>query len=134
MSGVEVDTNNPKAAPMARGTVEMSVIVEAYGGCLRTASGIAGIGDYYVTSQGGRNGIFGKYIGEGLSHEEAFEKMGTRTIEGLAATRNGYRLLEKLEHDGHIEIAKDVPFFNEIYQILFEGKIAKEAMRNYWSQ
>ena len=134
MSGVEVDTNNSKAALMARGTVEMSLIVEAYGGCLRTASGIDGIGDYYVTSQGGRNGIFGKYIGEGLSHEEAFEKMSSRTIEGLASTRNGYRLLEELEHDGRIEIAKDVPFFNEIYQILFEGKNAKEAMRNYWSQ
>ena len=134
MSGVEVDTNNSKAALMARGTVEMSVIVEAYGGCLRTASGIAGIGDYYVTSQGGRNGIFGKHIGEGATHEEAFERMGTRTIEGLAATRNGYRLLEELEHDGRIEIAKDVPFFNEIYQILCEGKDAKEAVGNYWSQ
>lgn len=134
MSGVEVDTNNSKAALMARGTVEMSVIVEAYGGCLRTASGIAGIGDYYVTSQGGRNGIFGKHIGKGATHEEAFELMGTRTIEGLAATRNGYRLLEELEHDGRIEIAKDVPFFYEIYQILFEGKDAREAVGDYWSQ
>lgn len=58
--------------------------------------------------------------------------MGTRTIEGLAATRNGYQLLEKLEHDGRIEIAKDVPFFYEIYQILFENKNAKEAVGNYW--
>lgn len=89
IEGIEGDTNNPKAALMARGTIEMANIVEAYGGSRETALGIAGVGDYYVTAQGGRNGRFGSLLGQGNTIDEALEIMENQTVEGLPVTLNG---------------------------------------------
>lgn len=132
MSGLEAGTNNSRAAIMARGSIEMANIVAAFGGQHSTAMGIAGVGDYYVTSQGGRNGIFGKYIGEGKTTKEALELMNDQTVEGIAATKNGYQLLKSLEAQRKVNIAKETPLFNQLYQILFENKPAEEALADYW--
>lgn len=132
IEGLEGDTNNPKAALMARGTMEMANIVKAYGGSKETALGIAGIGDYYVTSQGGRNGMYGKLLGEGNTVEEASNIMKDTTVEGLAITLNGYDLLEKLEKDGKISIKDDTPLFLEIYNILYNKKPVRDGIDDYW--
>src|SRR5699024_8283589 len=102
IEGIEKGKDNPRAALMARGAIEMANIVEAYGGDRETALGMAGVGDYYVTSQGGRNGQFGKLIGEGNTKDEALEIMEHQTVEGLAITPNGYRFLKELEKEGKI--------------------------------
>lgn len=133
VEGIEGNYNNPKAAVMARGTIEMANIVEAYGGKRETALGIAGVGDYYVTSQGGRNGIFGLYIGKGKSTQEALDAMNNATVEGLAMTYNGYSLLMELERQGKLNIHEDTPLFLEIYNILYKEKPIKEAINTYWS-
>lgn len=132
IEGVEEGSDNPRAALMARGAIEMANIVEAYGGNRETALGVAGVGDYYVTSQGGRNGRFGKLIGQGHTKDEALEIMEHQTVEGLAITPNGYRFLRKLEEEGKINMEKDTPFFLEIYNILFNGKDVKEGIASYW--
>lgn len=134
IEGVEGDFNNPKAAIMARGTIEMATIVEAFGGNRETALGIAGVGDYYVTSQGGRNGKFGSLLGQGKSVEEALEIMENATIEGISMTFNGYKLLKELENQGKINLKKDVPLFLEIYNVLYEKKSIENALDSYWSQ
>lgn len=132
IEGVEGDTNNPKAALMARGTIEMANIVEAYGGKRETALGIAGVGDYYVTAQAGRNGKFGYLLGQGNTINKALEIMGNQTVEGLPVTLNGYRFLENLEKQGKINIKKDTPLFLELYNILYKNKPAEEGIRSYW--
>lgn len=132
IEGLEGGTNNPKAALMARGAVEMGNIVEAYGGNKETALGIAGIGDYYVTSQGGRNGKYGKLLGEGNTVDEASNIMKNITVEGLEATLNGYKLLESLEKDKKINIKRDTPLFLEIYNILYKNKPVKDGIDDYW--
>lgn len=132
IEGLEGDSNNPKAALMARGTIEMSNIVRAYGGSRETALGIAGVGDYYVTAQGGRNGMFGAFLGQGDTVDEALENMQGQTVEGLAVTHNGYKLLEKLEKKGKLNIKKDTPLFLEIYNVLYNNKSAKDAIQSYW--
>ncbi|HLS54363.1 MAG TPA: 2-dehydropantoate 2-reductase N-terminal domain-containing protein [Tissierellaceae bacterium] len=134
MEGLERGSNNPQAALMARGSLEMGRIVKAYGGEILTALSIAGVGDYYVTSLGGRNGQFGKYLGKGNTIERALELMEGQTVEGLAGTLNAYRLLEKLEGEGRFNIEKEAPLFNEIYKVLYEGKLASEAMADYWKR
>lgn len=133
MEGIESGTNNAKAALMSQGSREMSKIVESYGGNPDTAFGVAGIGDYYVTSQGGRNGIFGGYIGRGHDIDTALEMMNHQSVEGIAATKNGYKLIKKLEDEGRIDIKKDVPLFYQLHEILFNGKNPKKAMQDYWN-
>lgn len=133
VESMEEDSNNPKAALMARGTIEMGNIVEAAGGERITASGIAGVGDYYVTSQGGRNGIFGRHLGKGMTVEKALEAMEGLAVEGYAATLNGYKFLKKLEEEGKFNIKKDAPLFQEIYNIIYKEKPVKDAINSYWS-
>ncbi|MDR7870105.1 MAG: 2-dehydropantoate 2-reductase N-terminal domain-containing protein [Tissierellaceae bacterium] len=134
IQGLEGDFNNPKAAIMARGAIEMATIVEAYGGDRETALGIAGVGDYYVTSQGGRNGIFGYHLGQGKSVEEALDIMDNATVEGLSMTLNGYKLLKEIENQGQLSLEKDTPLFLEIYNILYKEKPIREAIQGYWNR
>src|SRR5699024_9061398 len=122
IESVEKNKDNPAAALMARGAVEMANIIGAYGGSMETALGIAGVGDYYVTAQGGRNGQFGKLLGQGYSKKEALEIMENTTVEGITVTLNGYKLLQKLEAQGKINIKRDTPLFLEIYKVLYEGQ------------
>lgn len=132
VESLEEDSNNPKAALMARGTIEMGNIVEASGGDRTTAAGIAGVGDYYVTSQGGRNGIFGRHLGEGKTVEQALEAMEGLAVEGYAATLNGYKFLKKLEEEGKFNMKEDAPLFQEIYNIIYKGKPVIDAINSYW--
>lgn len=134
IEGLEKDSNNPKAALMARGSIEMANIVEAYGGSRETALGLGGVGDYYVTSQGGRNGRFGKLLGQGKTKDQALEGMNYQTIEGLPNTLNGYKLLKGMEEEGRFNIKEKAPLFLEIYKILYEDKPVRQAMEDYWSQ
>lgn len=133
VEGIEGDRNNPKAALMARGAIEMANILEAYGSKRETALGMAGVGDYYVTSQGGRNGIFGSLLGKGNTIEQAMEIMEHQTVEGLATTKSGYDLLQKLEKENKINIKEQAFLFNELYDVLYKGKDVKEAIANYWA-
>lgn len=134
MDGLEEDSNNPKAAIMARGTMEMANIVEAFGGNRETAMGIAGVGDYYVTSQSGRNGKFGRILSQGKSIQEALEIMDNATVEGISMTLNGYKLLKELEDKDKFDFKKNAPLFLEIYKILYQGKDIDEAIKDYWNR
>lgn len=133
VEGIVGDRNNPKAALMARGAMEMANILEGYGSNRETALGMAGVGDYYVTSQGGRNGIFGKLLGQGNTIEEAMDIMEHQTVEGLITTKSGYELLKKLEKENKIDIKVEAFLFNELYDVLYNGKDVKEAISNYWA-
>lgn len=133
VEGIEGDRNNPKAALMARGAMEMANILEGYGSNRETALGMAGVGDYYVTSQGGRNGIFGKLLGQGNTIEQAMDIMEHQTVEGLITTKSGYDLLKKLEREKKINIKEEAFLFNELYDVLYNGKNVKEAISNYWA-
>lgn len=132
VEGLEGNVDNPKAALMARGAVEMANIVEAYNGNRETALGIAGVGDYYVTSQGGRNRTFGVILGGGKTKSQAMDIMENQTVEGITATYNGYKLLKKLEDEGKFNIKEKAPLFQELYWILYEEKPVEEAINSYW--
>ncbi|NLY44572.1 MAG: hypothetical protein GX053_01045 [Tissierella sp.] len=134
IEGLEGDFNNPKAAIMARGSIEMANIVDAFGGNRETALGIAGVGDYYVTSQGGRNGKLGSLLGQGNSVEQALEIMNNATVEGIPMTLNGYKLLKELENQGRIVLKRDAPLFLEIYNILYDEKSIKDGINSYWNE
>ena len=62
---------------------EMEIFVEHLKGKRETVKGLAGLGDLYVSSGGGRNSKMGSYIGEGMTFSEAKKtKMAKVTVEG----------------------------------------------------
>ena len=74
---------NTASALIKQSIYEMEIFVEHLKGKKETVKGLAGLGDLYVSSGGGRNARMGAYIGEGLTFSEAKKnKMGKVTVEG----------------------------------------------------
>jgi len=74
---------NTASALMKQSIHEMEIFVEHLKGKKETVKGLAGLGDLYVSSGGGRNAKMGAYIGEGLTFSEAKKtKMDKVTVEG----------------------------------------------------
>lgn len=115
--------DNTKAALMTRGITEMARLGVACGGIAQTFSGLTGIGDLIVTctSMFSRNRRAGIYIGEGLTPQEAIEKVGM-TVEGYKTTHAAYILAK--------QFGVEMPIVNECYHVLFEGKNPVDAIRD----
>ena len=74
---------NTASALIKQSILEMEIFVEHLKGKKETVKGLAGLGDLYVSSGGGRNAKMGAYIGEGLTFSEAKKtKMEKVTVEG----------------------------------------------------
>ena len=74
---------NTSSALIKQSIYEMEIFVEHLKGRKETVKGLAGLGDLYVSSGGGRNAKMGSYIGDGLTFSEAKKtKMEKVTVEG----------------------------------------------------
>jgi glycerol-3-phosphate dehydrogenase (NAD(P)+) len=74
---------NTASALIKQSIQEMEIFVEYLKGKKETVKGLAGLGDLYVSSGGGRNSKMGSYIGEGMTFSEAKKtKMEKVTVEG----------------------------------------------------
>ena len=74
---------NTASALIKQSIHEMEIFVEHLNGKRETVKGLAGLGDLYVSSGGGRNAKMGSYIGEGLTFSEVKKtKMEKVTVEG----------------------------------------------------
>ena len=74
---------NTASALIKQSIHEMEIFVEHLKGKKETVKGLAGLGDLYVSSGGGRNAKMGFYIGGGLTFSEAKKtKMEKVTVEG----------------------------------------------------
>ena len=61
----------------------MEIFVQHLKGKQETVKGLAGLGDLYVSSGGGRNSLMGSHMGEGMTFSEAKKiKMPKVTVEG----------------------------------------------------
>ena len=67
----------------------------------KTAYGLAGLGDLYVSSAGGRNSKMGYFLGQGLLFNEAKEKyMKEITVEGAElAIAIGPKILKEFKKE-----------------------------------
>ena len=84
-SGVIKEKNylNTAAALIQESIYEMIIFTERLKGKKETVLGLAGIGDLYVSADGGRNSKMGEYLGKGMTFKEAKKtKMSNDTIEG----------------------------------------------------
>jgi|TARA_B100002051_G_scaffold17412_1_gene13906 glycerol-3-phosphate dehydrogenase (NAD(P)+) len=74
---------NSAAFLLHKSIIEMSKFVKILGGSENSVYGLAGLGDLYVSSAGGRNSKMGHFLGKGYLYSEAKSKfMSNETIEG----------------------------------------------------
>ena len=78
--------------------IEMKYLTKYFKGKDETTSGLAGVGDLYVSAIGGRNSLMGKYLGEGYLYNDAKKKfMKNVTVEGAKlALEIGPKILQDL--------------------------------------
>ncbi|PFJ17423.1 NAD(P)H-dependent glycerol-3-phosphate dehydrogenase [Bacillus cereus] len=113
--------DNAKAALISRGLTEITRLGCEMGANPITFAGLTGVGDLIVTctSVHSRNWRAGNLFGKGHNLEEVLGNMGM-VVEGVRTAEAAYHLAEKL----NIEM----PITNAIYNVLFNGKNAKEEI------
>ena len=68
--------------------LEMKYLIKYFKGRDETISGLAGVGDLYVSAAGGRNSKMGSYLGKGLTFKSAKKRfMLNDTVEGEQLAR-----------------------------------------------
>ena len=92
---------NTASALIKQSIHEMEIFVEHLKGKKETVKGLAGLGDLYVSSGGGRNAKMGSYIGEGMTFLEAKKnKMEKITVEGAdLAIEIGKKVKQDFDED-----------------------------------
>ena len=90
---------NTSAALVRQSIYEMEIFVEFLKGKKETVKGLAGLGDLYVSSAGGRNSKMGEYLGKGFKYKKAkIEFMSKVTIEGAElALEIGPKILKEFK-------------------------------------
>ncbi len=110
-----VAMHNYESAVFAQAVHEMRAIVALIGGDPASVSGLPGVGDLDVTTNGGRTGRFGRFLGLGLPLPEAIERMQGATLECLEilrVLRDAAPLLGKLE----------LPLLRHMTEVALDGR------------
>ena len=105
------------AALFGQATQELGRFMDLLGGEPETPYGLAGVGDMFVTSMGGRNVKVGRLVGSGLQFSEARERMPGVTLEGAAAIEVIGGALPKLTERGIIG-AEDFPLMRHLHSVV----------------
>ncbi|WP_242240786.1 NAD(P)H-dependent glycerol-3-phosphate dehydrogenase [Bacillus cereus group sp. BfR-BA-01309] len=113
--------DNAKAALITRGLTEITRLGCAMGATPITFAGLTGVGDLIVTctSVHSRNWRAGNMIGKGKKLEDVLDSMGM-VVEGVRTAEAAYYLAK--------EKNIDMPITFAIYDVLFNGADAKEAV------
>ncbi len=108
---------NTASALIKQSIHEMEIFVEHLKGKKETVKGLAGLGDLYVSSLGGRNARMGSYIGEGFNFSEAKKtKMKDVTVEGADLA---IEIGKKVKEDFNI---KKLPLMLSMINAIVEDK------------
>lgn len=113
--------DNTKAALITRGIAEITRLGMKMGGKEQTFVGLSGIGDLIVTcaSMHSRNRRAGILIGKGYTMDEAMKEV-QMVVEGVYSAKAAKALAEAY--------GEDMPIVEQINQVLFEGKPARDAV------
>lgn len=119
--------DNTKAALITRGLHEMTRLGVALGAQSRTFAGLAGMGDLIVTciSRFSRNRLLGEKMGKGATLEQALKEM-VMVAEGVKTCKAALSLAKQTR--------VEMPIAEEVYQVLFAGKSAKNAVTSLFSR
>lgn len=111
---------NARTALITRGLAEMSRLGTALGADPATFMGMAGLGDLVLTctDNQSRNRRFGIMLGQGMDVQTAQDTIG-QVVEGYRNTKE----VRVLAQRNNVEM----PITEQIYQVLYCGKDAREA-------
>ncbi len=114
--------DNTRAALITRGLTEIARLGIHLGANEKTFAGLTGMGDLIVTctSVHSRNHRFGELLGQGVSIEEALERVGT--VEGYYAALAA----EKIRNQYGISM----PIVEQSYLVMYKNKKATDAARD----
>ena len=114
---------NARAGLMTRGLAEISRLAVARGANPLTLAGLSGMGDLVLTCTGNlsRNRRVGLGLGQGKKLPQILSELG-QVAEGVITTESA-RALAKKE-------GIEVPLIEQVYLLLYEGKSAKDALRD----
>jgi len=117
---------NTAAALIQESIYEMIIFVEKLKGKKETVIGLAGIGDLYVSADGGRNSKMGEYLGQGMKFKEAKKtKMADITVEGADLA---LEIGAKVKKDFDI---KTLPLMISMINTICEEKPLKVDWKNF---
>src|ERR687889_1073 len=105
------------AALFGQATRELGRFMDLLGGEPETPYGLAGVGDMFGTSMGGRNVKVGRLLGSGLRFSEARERMPGVKLEGAAAIEVIGGALPKLADRGLVQQG-DFPLMRHLYAVV----------------
>ncbi len=122
VAGMELG-HNTLAALITRGLAEITRLGVAMGADPATFSGLAGMGDLVLTCTGAlsRNRTVGYRIGKGESLAEILASM-----KGVAEGVRTVQAVQDLAREAGVEM----PISHEVHAILWEGKAARDAIRD----
>ena len=111
---------NARTALITRGLAELSRLGGHLGAKAETFMGMAGLGDLVLTctDNQSRNRRFGLALGQGKSVDEGIASIG-QVVEGFRNTEEVHILSQRL--------GVEMPICEQIYQVLYQHKPAKQA-------
>ena len=112
--------HNYESAVFAQAILEMQRMLQLLGGDPQTAVGLPGTGDLTVTCNGGRTGRFGKWLGLGLSLNEAVAKMEGATLECLEILREVDAALQSFDQRGKTG-SSELPLLRHLIDVALRG-------------
>jgi glycerol-3-phosphate dehydrogenase (NAD(P)+) len=112
--------SNARTALITRGLAELTRLGVEMGAKPNTFMGMAGLGDLVLTctDNQSRNRRFGLALGKGLGIAEAMTEIG-QVVEGYRNTKEVHIL--------SLRVGIEMPICEQIYQVLYKNKAAKEA-------
>ena len=117
---------NTAAALIQESIYEMIIFVESLKGKKETVIGLAGIGDLYVSADGGRNSKMGEYLGQGIKFQEVKKtKMSNITVEGADLA---LEIGAKVKKDFDV---KKLPLMISMINTICEEKPLKVDWKNF---
>ncbi|STQ77778.1 NAD(P)H-dependent glycerol-3-phosphate dehydrogenase [Grimontia hollisae] len=114
---------NARTALITRGLAELTRLGVALGAERETFMGMAGLGDLVLTctDNQSRNRRFGLALGQGRGVNEAQDDIG-QVVEGYRNTKEVRALAKRT--------GVEMPIVEQIYQVLYEGKDARQAAQD----
>ncbi|TNH07031.1 NAD(P)H-dependent glycerol-3-phosphate dehydrogenase [Testudinibacter sp. TR-2022] len=111
---------NARTALITRGIAEITRLGLSLGAQPETFMGMAGLGDLVLTctDNQSRNRRFGLMLGQGFSAQQALDNIG-QVVEGFYNTKEAHLLAQRQ--------GIEMPITEQIYQVLFCGKDARDA-------
>ncbi len=113
--------HNYESAVFAQAVFEMARVVELAGGRREAAFWLPGVGDLDVTCNGGRTGRFGRFLGQGLTRDEAIAKMEGATLECLEILEVMRETLAAFEKAGTLG-RDELPLLRELMRVALDGQ------------